>query len=308
MTIAPSYVIRFCAASALLVLVPIGVCNADQTSSTLATTTTATVRKTTNTIVGPARRDVPGTTASVGMGELYIPGFYDAANSTGTDIVVFFHGAAWCARQNFYDARKNAVLVSVSGGNYENTFRDPAAFAGILDETTRTLKRLGISEKPLGQICLASFSGGYSAVREILRQPQFARNITCVVLADSLYGPKSKSDPIRLDAEAIAPFLTFARRAASGETFFIFSHLHPPDPRHRSNTTEIAAATLIEAIGAERRDDHGRNSAGAEILYRADKGNFHVLGYSGMSNQDHFNHFYGLCDLLRETPLPPAGR
>jgi len=46
------------------------------------------------------------------------------------------------------------------------------------------------------------------------------------------------------------------------------------------------------------------NSAGARLLYRADAKNFHVLGYAGMLNQDHFNHFYASSDLLKMTSLP----
>jgi hypothetical protein len=242
------------------------------------------------------------------MGNLYVPSFFDPARGDATDIVVFFHGAAWCAEQNFFDARRNAVLVSISLGmpEYARVFRSPDALQAVLDSTTGTLAREVVTTHPLGRLVLASFSGGYSAVREILRHGRFNGRITDVVLADSLYAGRVEGRQDTLKDEDMAPFLDCARRAAEGKCALWFSQLYPPEPQHRGNTTTLAANYLIERTGATKRDAAGTNSAGARLLYRADKGGLHILGYSGMTNQDHFNHFYALCDLLRETSIPSA--
>ncbi|MGI8906126.1 MAG: hypothetical protein ACR2IE_06515 [Candidatus Sumerlaeaceae bacterium] len=50
----------------------------------------------------------------------------------------------------------------------------------------------------------------------------------------------------------------------------------------------------------------GHNSRGAKLLYRADRNGFHVLGYSGMTTQDHFEHFYAIGDLWKLTSLTHA--
>jgi hypothetical protein len=143
-------------------------------------------------------------------------------------------------------------------------------------------------------------------LRAILRQPELAERVTDVVLADSLYAPRVPGKTNELDPAAMAPFLDFARRASEGKAGFWFSQLFPPEEKYRDNTTTLAAYYLTDHLGVKRRAAEGRSSRGTPILYRADKGNFHVLGYAGMTNQDHFDHFYGISDLLRETSLEEA--
>jgi hypothetical protein len=270
--------------------------------------TTRDAASTTNTVVPPERTNVPGLRFSASLGELYVPPFFDSGRTTATDVVVFFHGAQWVVEQNFYDARKNAVLITVSLGEYGPVFRDPAMLEQVLSAAREHLRTEAIAPAPYGKICLASFSGGYSAVREILRHPEFGDRVSDVVLADSLYAPRVKGTTDQLDPPAMQPFVDFARRAAASERTFLFSHLYPPEERYRGNTTTLAASYLIDAIGAQRTPATGRNSRGAELLYRADLGGFHVLGYSGMTNQDHFEHLFSVSDLLRQTSLQDAGR
>lgn len=257
--------------------------------------------------ISPPRRDVPGKRFQLSLGSLYVPEFFNQYASAGTDIVLFFHGAAWCSEQNFFDARKNAVIVSITVKNYgyPGVLRDPQNLRAVLEETTKTLALNDITSKPLGNICLASFSGGYSAIREILKQEEFLPHITDVVLADSLYPAKNK-DTGKIEPESIQPFVNYAQRAARSEAGFWFTHLYPPEEQHQGNTTTLAASYLIEQVGAKKTDATGANSRGAKLLYRADKGNFHVLGYSGMTTQDHFEHFYSISDLFKETSLQPA--
>lgn len=259
-------------------------------------------------LVSPPRRDVPGKHFSLSLGRLYVPEFFDPQLTTSTEVVVFFHGAEWCAEQNFYDARKNAVLVSVTLKNldYSKVFKDPALLRKLLEETTTTLAQNHITTKPLGKICLTSFSGGYSAIREILKHQEFCSRISDVVLADSLYAPRLKNKSDQIDPVAMAPFLEFARRAVKGERTFLFSHLYPPEEQYRTNTTTLTANYLIETLGAKKQPASGCNSCGAHLLYRAELGNFHILGYAGMTTQDHFDHFYALGDLLRMSSLTPA--
>jgi len=257
--------------------------------------------------IPPQRRDVPGKRYALSLGNLYVPEFFNKHASPTTDFVFFFHGASWCAEQNFFDARKNAVMVSITVKDYgyPKVFNDPQKLAQLVEDTTRTLAQNEITTKPLGSICLASFSGGYSAIREILKQGAFDSHITDVVLADSLYPAKNKETD-KIEPESIAPFLEYAKKASEGQGNFFFSHLYPPEEKYRNNTTTLAANYLIENLGAEKQEASGANSRGARLLYRADKGNFHVLGYSGMTTQDHFEHFYALSDLLRETSLFPV--
>jgi len=264
-------------------------------------------KKPSHQIIAPKRRNVPGKRFPLSLGELYVPDFFTTQGQESTELVFFFHGAAWCAEQNFYDAKKNAVIVSITVKNYgyPQVFKYPQALKNLIEEISGILKENQISEKPVTKLCLASFSGGYSAIREILKHEETLPLVTDVVLADSLYAPRIKETDA-IDTDALAPFLRFCERAARGEVNFFFSQLYPPEEKHRNNTTTLTAAYLISQLGAEKKDTSTTNSIGMQLLYRADKGNFHVLGYSGMTMQDHLNHFYSLSELLAQTSLTPA--
>jgi hypothetical protein len=258
-----------------------------------------------NSIIAPPRLNVPGKHIALPSGTLFVPHFFILPANGKADLVVFFLGAAWCAEQNFYAARKNAVLLTVTGTEMTRLSENKSQLTTLLAQTRQALATNGIPARAIGRICLASFSGGYVAPRTILRQTNFLDQISDVVLADSLYAPRLAKATNQLDPAAMSPFLNYARRAAVGQGHFFFSHLYPPEMIYRSNTTTLAASYLIDRLQVERRPAHSTNSRNAKLLYRADKGNFHVLGYAGMNNQDHFNHFYGVSDLLRETSLDP---
>ncbi len=254
--------------------------------------------------IAPVRRDVPGTRGNLSIARIYVPERFTDNGFASNSVVVWFLGAPWCAEQAFYDAGKNAFLITVTTKELWETFRHPEALNELLTEADDWLKKQGVSDKPLGPICLASFSGGYVAIREILKHEQYRNRITDVVLADSLYAPRVPGRENELDALAMAPFLDYAARAAAGDGVFLFSHLYPPRQEHRGNTTTLAAAYLIEQLAITRKPASGHTAQGAEISYRADKNGFHVFGVFGMTTQDHFDHFYSAADLLRLTSFP----
>lgn len=256
--------------------------------------------------IPPPRRDIPGRRVTLSLGTLYVPDYFNASPTDGVDIIVWFLGASWCAEQTFYDSHRNAILITVNAKDLAAAFRRPEALKRLLDEAGAQLKGDAAAAPPIRKLCLASFSGGYVAVREILKQPEFREMITDVVLADSLYAPRIAGKPNDLDPAAMAPFLDYARRAAAGECTLWFSHLYPPEQQYRNNTTTLAASCLIDRLGVERKPATSRNSRGAQLLYRADLKGFHVLGYAGMTTQDHFEHFYAAADLLSRTSLAPA--
>ena len=257
--------------------------------------------------IAPPRRDVPGRRFELSGGRLYVPAFFSDPGDRPVQAVVFFHGAAWCAEQCFYNARKNAVLITVNvpGYAFAERFARPSVFRDLLSETSAVLAENSLASQPVAKVSLASFSGGYGAVHAILQQAEFVPLISDVVLADSLYGAIDPETG-RLAEDAVAPFLEFAGRAARGETTFLFSHLYPPVAEHRGNKTTLAANALIDGVGAQRQETSEITSRGVRVAYRADLGNFHVLGYDGMTTQDHFEHFYGIGDRLRQTSLEGA--
>jgi len=257
--------------------------------------------------IAPPRRNVPGKRFSLGTArQLFVPDYFKPEVTTQTRVVVFFLGAPWCSEQNFYDARKNGVLVSINEAKGAAFSEWGKLFPALLKQVQKTLADEDITSKPLGGVCISSFSGGYTAVREILSKPEYEPLISDVVLADSLYPPRLPDNKNAINPTAMEPFVRYARRAMKGECSFWFSHLYPPEEPYRDNTTTLAAGYLIDTLGLERHPASGTNSRGAQLLYRVDSGNLHILGYAGMTTQDHFEHFYALSDLLRQTSLPDA--
>ncbi len=251
--------------------------------------------------IPPPRRDVPGKRIKLPLGQLYVPDFFDPSSKETIDLMIFFHGAAWCAEQNFYDAKKNAVLVSIHLKEMPEIFPKAEDFSNLVESVKTTLAQEKITTKPIKRICLASFSGGYVAPQQILKYKEFKDLITDVVLADSLYTARTKDDPNKIVTEPLKPFLDYAQNAALGKCTFLYSHLYPPEEKYRNNKTTLTAAYLIEEIGAKRSyPENEFNTRGEKLLYRADKGNFHIFGYDGMTTQDHFEHLYSVSDLFKQ--------
>ena len=234
-------------------------------------------------ITPPPRRDVPGKRIQLTRGELFIPDFF-RADPAQADLVIWFHGAAWCAEQVFYDARRNAVLLATNAATLKRGFAKPAEFLDLLKEVSNALRDAGTTERELSRIALVSFSGGWTSVRDVLSHPELARDIDEVVLLDSLYAR---------DEQSLMPFVDFARRARDGEARFVFTQLYPPLEEHRRNATTVNAMKLIGRLQLVRE------AASGKVLYRASKGNALILGISGMTNQDHFDHFYNAADVLK---------
>jgi hypothetical protein len=161
--------------------------------------------------------------------------------------------------------------------------------------------------KPVGKICLASFSGGYTAVRQILTFDDVVQHVSDVVLCDSLYCRRIGGENSDLDELQMAPFLDYARRAAAGEKNFFFSQLYPPEEQYRGNTTTQTAEYLIHHVGAKKMPlQNEKTSRGTPVVYKAEMNGFHVFGYSGMTNQDHFEHLFSMHDVMKKTSLPDA--
>jgi len=179
-------------------------------------------------ITPPPRVDVPGKRVALACGELFIPDFF-AKKSEPTHLVIWSLGAAWCAEQNFYEARKNAVLLTLNGTALKAGFPQADKFQAVLEQVSAALAREIPGCPAATRVCLGSFSGGYTAVRDVLRLKEILPLITDVVLADSLYAGKVAGSKTQLNPEQMQPFLDFAKRASEGEVTFIFSHLYPPE-------------------------------------------------------------------------------
>ena len=170
----------------------------------------------------PEKRDVPGVKFAISDGEVYVPDYFKPDDSV--DVVVWFLGASWAVEQEFYDAHKNAILFIANDHLLQSNFPGPQHFKNLLGNLQLGLKKKGVvADKPVGKICLASFSNGYTVIRQLLTFDDVMTHVTDVVLCDSLYAKRIAGENSEIDDLQMAPFLDYARKAAAGEKNFFFS-------------------------------------------------------------------------------------
>lgn len=244
------------------------------------------------------KTELPGTRTQLSMGTLFVP----AGMKIGREVplVVHFHGAGWLAELSAEHARGKRIVLSVQlgagSGVYRQAFSDPQSFRDLLDEAARALAPG--SPPKFHPIVISSFSAGYGATRELLRDAEMRNRIDGVVLADGLhtsYIPEGKPGP--LDTEPLAPFVQFARDAMAGRKCMVVTHSEI-FPGTFASTTETADFLLGE-LGLHRKPLLRWGPGGMQQLSEAHAGRFRLLGFAGNSAPDHIDQFHGLERWLR---------
>jgi len=215
-------------------------------------------------------------------------------------LFVHFHGAAWLAEKSVVARNPHAAVLSVNlgagSGVYSRAFSDPQRFQQLLDEAARALNP---ANPPVFRpVVLSSFSAGYGAIREILRNHDNWQRIGAVVLVDSLHtGYTTGTIPGPIDPEPLQPFLDFAREAAEGRRQMVITHSEI-FPGTFASTTETSDY-LITSLGLKLRPVLKWGPGGMQQISEADKGNLHILGFAGNSAPDHIDQFHGLAQWLK---------
>jgi len=247
----------------------------------------------------PVRASPAGKILPLSRGELFLPEGLEAREGR-VDLLVHFHGAPRVVREGAVEAGwKGAVLAfSLKGlsGVYQEAFRDREAFPRSVDEARDAL-RAEVRGAEWGRIVLSSFSAGYAAIREILRDPAWADRVDAVVLADSLHASYETSG--RPEARQMEPFRAFAGRAARGEKILWSTH-SAIVPEGYASTTETSE-DLISAAAARRVAVRETNDLGMVLTSRADRGGFHVLGFEGADGPSHMLHLRFLGELFAKV-------
>jgi hypothetical protein len=224
------------------------------------------------------------------------------------DMLVFFHGHPPVVRSNLTRSGKAAALVVVNfnglSAAYAKPFADTNLFGKILADAHKELSRQSGRELAQGKLAVASFSAGYGAVREILKQAAWREQITDLVLADSLYAGYVERDSRNVvNPEHIRDFIRFAQRAARGEARMIVTH-SAQVPEGYASTTETAEE-LLRAVNARRfPTEAGSHQTALRLTSRGDERSFQVFGYAGGTAEDHMGHLRNVWLALRETSLP----
>ncbi len=220
------------------------------------------------------------------MGQYVAPRTGALAADGSFDLVVHFHGHR-PALKELGRSGEDLVLLGVSlgiGKAYGPPFADAAALETLVANVERSLGKQHGKTAHARRIALSSWSRGYEAIAEILRQP-IAKRVVGVILLDSLHASR---DP-RRGPQQLAPFEAFARRAAEREVFMVVTHSSIDTDRYASSTE--SAHFLVDALRGEPIPAVRRDPLGLELVDFFSRGQFHERGYAGNGKLDHCAHF-----------------
>jgi hypothetical protein len=237
--------------------------------------------------------------------KLFIPDGY--VQSASVDLIVNFHGDDATFRNNVKWANLNVVEVTVNysglSSAYQTPFSDPALFQSLLDDALAKVR--GQPDFPdainYRKVAVSSFSAGYGAVREILKQPGYFNRIDALLAADSLYASfTSSSDHTPLDSQ-MTNYRQYATAAANGTKTFIFSHSQVPTFTYCE--TRECADDLMAWVGTSPVADNSQGLGELDFYRYAKKGNFVVHGALGTDGDSHLEHLRYMGQFLQELPL-----
>jgi hypothetical protein len=243
---------------------------------------------------------------SVALGHMVAPKEGSVRKDGGFDLVVHFHGHE-AIRKEFVKTGHGVVLVGIDlgigSGAYENTFQDPQLLPKIIASAEEKMrKRSGKKNAHVRHLALSSWSAGYGAISQILRQP-IASKVEGIVLLDSLhagYQEGGKKGQVR--AAQISQFVDYAKLAVKGKRFLFLSHSSIVPPGYAS-TTEVAQHVVGE-LGGKLKKAHRKDVLGLEMIDRWDKGKVHVRGYEGDDKPDHCAHIGLIADVMKAHLVP----
>ena len=206
-------------------------------------------------------------------------------------LIVHFHSSPWlveyCARKRFPSAAVLTVNLGAGSDIYREPFVDVTRFPKLIEEAEKA------AGGPFRTVVLSSFSAGYGAVREILREKSNWPRITSIVLADSLYAGYGQ------EVDDLGPFLAYLK--VGKRLVMTHSELYPGTYAATFETAEW----LMSKMGMKRKAILKWGPIGMQQLSEASKGGFIVMGFAGNSADDHVDHLSGL-DQWYSLALPPA--
>lgn len=230
---------------------------------------------------------------------LFIPAAWKPTEKL--DLTIHFHGAAWFAIDEHLRRGLSEPLISVNVGEgstvYRQAFQDPDAWPKLLSHVMAETGGKGI-----GRVDVTSFSAGYGAVRELLKQPDPSKLIRRIVLADSMYASFTSSTDKTPLKEHIDPYVEFAKAAMRGEKAFVVTCSQVPTETYANSAA--CAQALVRGLNASLVPywAPGKRKSGYpdyQIRSTFEKGQFFVWNYEGVDAQAHMTHPRHIADVWR---------
>jgi hypothetical protein len=241
-----------------------------------------------------------GWSTAPSIGQMIAPHKGGITKTGGFDLIVHFHGHE-PIRKEFVKTAKGTVLVGIDlgigSGVYQSTFSSPQVFTNLIASVEAAMaKKTGNPKAHVRKLALSSWSAGYGAIEQILRQPA-GKKVDAVVLLDSLHTGYVDEKAKTLKVPQIDPFLDFAKRASQKKVLMYMSHSSIIPPGYAS-TTEVANFVIAQLHGKPKKVKR-EDVLGLDMIDRFDKGNFHVRGYTGEDKPDHCAHIGLMADVVR---------
>ncbi|HLM74143.1 MAG TPA: hypothetical protein VK459_15660 [Polyangiaceae bacterium] len=241
-----------------------------------------------------------GWSSAPSVGHMIAPHKGGITKSGGFDLVVHFHGHE-PIRKEFVKTAKGPVLVGIDlgigSGAYSKGFAAPNVFPGLLRSVEAAMaQKTGKKTARVRKLALSSWSAGYGAIEQILRQTG-GKNIDSVVLLDSLHAGYADEQQKTLKVELLEPFIDFAKKAAAKQRFMFMSHSSIIPPGYAS--TQETANFVIKQLKGKPKKASRQDVLGLDLFQRYDKGNFKVRGYTGNDKPDHCAHIGLMADIMR---------
>jgi hypothetical protein len=182
------------------------------------------------------------------------------------------------------ESRQTFVLYTLTldaSQSYAPLFNGARMYEALVAEIEQTIGKKSGKPAHAAHVALSAWSAGFVGIEAALGQPG-GRDVDAVILIDGLHAPRG--DRGAFEAQ-LAPFVDYARRAASGERFMFVSH-SSIDPPGFASTTECAHH-LIAALDGRPKPVRRADAMGLELVEYFSRADFHVRGYAGNDKPDH---------------------
>lgn len=265
-------------------------------------------------LAGTARAQIPvatGRTINLSTDaqnrhRLFIPDHY--VNTGGpVDVLIHFHGDFAAVNNNAKYAGLNAVVVNVTysglSSAYQTPFSNASLFGNIMTDALAKLRAQPdfADNVNFGNRAISSFSAGYAAVREILKQQSYFDQIDGIHLADSLYASFTSSTNTTPLASQMVDFKRFALAASQGNKTMLLSHSQVPTFTY-ANTAETAD-NLTQHVGANWQTYNAVGLGNMQFYRRMLMGDLSIYGATGTDAAAHTIHLQSMGQFLSGLPL-----
>lgn len=224
---------------------------------------------------------------------LFVPANFQP--SPQLDLMVHFHGSNTGYAANDQYANLNALSVTIqlgaASGSYQTPFSaDTTLFQHVLDDALAKARSLSTipDNATWRKVGVTSFSAGYGAVREILKQPAYYDRIDAMVLADTVYASfTSSADHTPLDSQMVN-FRKYAQDAVAGTKTLVLTHSKVLT--YTYSNTEETADDIMAFAGVTPTATSQTGLGGIQFYRTAHAGNFTMYGATGADGAAHLLH------------------